>query len=156
MSVIIVTLHMIHVLVLQGHRSRTNSPEEPKKPSIRLQAPASPPSPVGPRHGRSVSKVCPFCGSTAHRGLIPPSFLCHNWIRSVAENFSLVFFLRIQEYCMVQTWLVKTYYPPACLSSLRDGRYLSNSLPPRKWYPVGEHETTQRLARVQRTSCQAT
>ena len=116
MSVIIVALHMIHVLVLQGNRSRTNSPEAPKKPSIRLQAPASPPSPVGPRHGRSVSKVCPFCGSAAHRGLIPPSFLCHNWIRSVAANFILVLFCVFRNVAWCKHGLSRpTTHPPACL-----------------------------------------
>ena len=52
--------------VLQDHRSRTNSPAAPQKPFIRLQAPASPPSPVGPRNGHNGSNVRPMLGTTAH------------------------------------------------------------------------------------------
>lgn len=56
---------LMPVNVLQGHNSRSASPK-PLPAFIKLQAPASPPSPAGQRLGVKRIEVCPFRESTHH------------------------------------------------------------------------------------------
>lgn len=72
---------LTQVLVFQGKRSRTNSPTAVKKPFIRLQAPESPPNPVGIRHGASLSNVRPLLFNVA-----PPLCLCHTDLKRKAHT----------------------------------------------------------------------